>query len=151
MSRLSAFSHEFVEFIPSELKHGVVYISIPYATASHNCACGCRRKVVTPLTPTDWKLIFDGETVSLSPSIGNWSFECRSHYWILRNHVKWARRWIEAEVDEARTLDRNLKRAYYEEHSGESSRDSQEDNGSGAGAYVSWKNVMSCFKRLWRS
>lgn len=80
------------------------------------------RKVVTPLTPTDWKLIFDGETVSLSPSIGNWSFEFRPHYWILRNHVKWARRWIEAEVDEARTLDRNLKRAYYEEHSGESTR-----------------------------
>jgi len=34
--------------------------------------------VVTPLSPTGWSLIFDGETVSLYPSIGNWNFPCRS-------------------------------------------------------------------------
>jgi hypothetical protein len=147
---MSAFSHEFVEFIPSKLKRGVIYISIPYATATHNCACGCGRKVVTPLTPTDWKLIFDGETVSLSPSIGNWSLECRSHYWILRNRVKWARRWIKAEIDEARAIERNLKSAYYAEHPGESGRDSQEDNAPRADAYVSLETVMSRIKRFWR-
>jgi len=28
--------------------------------------------------------------ISLHPSIGNWSFECRSHYWIRNNQVVWA-------------------------------------------------------------
>ena len=59
--------HEFVEFIPEELKEGVLYISINYATASHLCCCGCGNRVVTPITPDDWKLIFDGVSVSLHP------------------------------------------------------------------------------------
>lgn len=29
-------------------------------------------------------------TVSLAPSIGNWSFACKSHYWITGNEVRWA-------------------------------------------------------------
>jgi Family of unknown function (DUF6527) len=33
------------------------------------CCCGCGEKVVTPLRPTDWKLIFDGKTISLDPSL----------------------------------------------------------------------------------
>jgi hypothetical protein len=42
--------------------------------------CGCGKKVVLPLHPTHGKLTYDGETVSLSPSVGNWSFPCESHY-----------------------------------------------------------------------
>jgi len=38
---------------------------IEYATAVHKCACGCGKEVVTPLSPTDWKLIFDGKALSL--------------------------------------------------------------------------------------
>jgi hypothetical protein len=64
-------THEFVEFIPDAIEEGKIYVSIGYATAIHKCACGCGREVVTPLSPTDWKLIFDGKTVSLDPSIGN--------------------------------------------------------------------------------
>ena len=30
---------------------------------------------------------YDGETVSLSPSIGNFQFPCKSHYWIRENRV----------------------------------------------------------------
>ena len=45
--------HEFVEFIPDELEHGIIYISIRFATASHLCCCGCGNKVVTPIRPTD--------------------------------------------------------------------------------------------------
>src|SRR5207248_2134638 len=60
---------QFVEFIPEELEPGVVYISTAYATASHLCACGCGNKVVTPLGRAEWELIFDGERVSLFPSI----------------------------------------------------------------------------------
>lgn len=66
--------HEFAEFIPAELQERTLYISIRFVTVSHLCPCGCKNKVVTPLKPTDWKLIFDGKTVSLHPSVGNWSF-----------------------------------------------------------------------------
>jgi hypothetical protein len=50
-----------------------IYISIRFATVGHKCCCGCGREVITPLSPTDWSLTSDGETVSLHPSIGNWS------------------------------------------------------------------------------
>jgi len=48
------------------------------------------RKLSQPLGPTDWKLTFDGESVSLYPSVGNWNFPCQSHYWIQENKVRWA-------------------------------------------------------------
>ena len=70
------------------IEEGKIYVSIAYATAVHKCACGCGKEVVTPLSPTDWKLIFDGKTVSLDPSIGNWGFPCRSHYWVRNNRAR---------------------------------------------------------------
>jgi hypothetical protein len=82
--------HEFVEFIPDGLKEGTLYISMQFATAVHKCCCGCGNEVVTPFSPTDWKLIFNGVSISLTPSIGNWGFECRSHYWIKEGKVVWA-------------------------------------------------------------
>jgi hypothetical protein len=81
----------------------MLYVCIPYTTVVHRCCCGCGREVVTPLGPTDWRVTFDGETVSLEPSIGNWSFPCRSHYWIVRNRVRWARTWTSAEIDAGRS------------------------------------------------
>ena len=91
MIRHTSLAHEFVEYIPSELADGVLYISIPYRTAVHRCACGCGNKVVTPISPADWQLFYDGDTVSLTPSIGNWGFPCRSHYWINAGRIRWAR------------------------------------------------------------
>lgn len=85
--------YEFVEYVPDELTEGRLYISIAFATALHKCCCGCGREVVTPLAPTGWSLTFDGKTVSLAPSIGNWSYPCQSHYWIRRNNVEWVPRW----------------------------------------------------------
>jgi len=94
----------------------VLYVSLSYGTVSHRCACGCGREVVTPLTPTDWKLIFDGETISLYPSIGNWNFPCRSHYWIRNNRVEWAEDWSEDKINNALTRDRALKDYFYRAH-----------------------------------
>ncbi len=54
--RRTSVNHEFVEFIPSELQEGVLYVSVQYATAVHQCACGCGNKVVTPISPVDWQL-----------------------------------------------------------------------------------------------
>lgn len=97
--------HQFVEFIPSELKEGTLYISMEYGTASHLCACGCGEKVVTPFGKSLWKLIYDGDHVSLKPSIGNWSYACRSHYWIRDGRVVWAESWDEEMVTTSRNHD----------------------------------------------
>jgi hypothetical protein len=93
---------EFVEFIPRELEEGKLYISTTYATAAHLCCCGCGLKVATQLAPFEWSLTFDGETVSLSPSIGNWSFPCQSHYWIRRNRIDWAGSFTPDQIAEVR-------------------------------------------------
>ncbi len=105
--------HEFVEFIPKTLEENVIYISVEYGAVTHMCCCGCGEKVFTPLSPTDWKLIFDGETISLSPSIGSWSLPCKSHYWIKNNKAKWAEQWTEEEIEYGRTQDRLKKKKYY--------------------------------------
>src|SRR6476660_10375067 len=113
MKQEIALKHEFVEFIPAELKQETLYISIRFATVSHLCACGCKNKVVTPLKPTDWKLTFDGKSISLDPSIGNWNFECRSHYWIRSNQVRWAAQWSKNEIEAGRAYDRRAKERYF--------------------------------------
>ena len=125
--------HRFVEFVPRELEEGVLFISIEYATASHKCFCGCGERVVTPLSPTDWQLLFDGKTVSLYPSIGSWRLPCRSHYWIRRGRVEWARAWSQDEIDSGRRYDRYLKDLYYGERSRPGARGTDEAMPPGRG------------------
>lgn len=104
--RRTTITHEFVEFIPSEREEGVLYVSTRFRVATHSCFCGCGRKVITPLSPAEWALIFDGASVSLVPSIGNWQSPCRSHYWIQRGHVRWAGQWTAAQIAAGRERDR---------------------------------------------
>mgnify|MGYP001605933424 CR=1 FL=1 len=106
-------SHKFVKNIPDTLENGVVYVSVDYSTAIHKCCCGCGSEIVTPLYPTDWKLAFDGETISLYPSIGNWSLPCQSHYWITNNEVKWAPKWTKKQIERGKTEDERSKEKYY--------------------------------------
>lgn len=113
--RREHLTHEFVEYIPERLCEGTIYISIPFATGTHKCCCGCGYEVVTPLSPTDWKLTFDGRSISLDPSIGNWSFPCQSHYWIKHNRVRWAPRWSRKEIEAGRLHDRLVKERYFNE------------------------------------
>jgi hypothetical protein len=105
--------HEFVEFIPDDLQERTIYISIRFATVTHLCCCGCGGKVITPLRPTDWKLIFDGKTVSLDPSIGNWSFQCKSHYWISNNRTHWSQTWSPEKIEAVGIQDRRNKQKYF--------------------------------------
>jgi Family of unknown function (DUF6527) len=118
MRMRTAISHEFVDTIPVHLDEGVVYVSIPYTTAVHLCCCGCGHEVVTPLQPLQWSLIFDGETISLTPSIGNWSFSCRSHYWIRAGHVHRARSFSDSEISGVRAKERALLSDHYEPQAG---------------------------------
>ena len=87
MKRPLQITFEFVDAVPATRQEGKLYISIKYRTAIHSCFCGCGMKVVTPIRPTGWRLTYDGDAVSLHPSIGNWSFKCRSHYWIENNRA----------------------------------------------------------------
>jgi len=110
---LATIRHEFVETIPEHLDNGVVYVSLTYATVVHNCCCGCGHEVVTPLHPRQWSLIFNGDTISLTPSIGNWSFPCRSHYWIRAGQIRSARSFTETEIAKLRADDQASLHDHY--------------------------------------
>ena len=114
MKRVTTLTPEFIELAPPELQDGVLYVSMRYSIAIHSCCCGCGQKVVKPLSPTDWQLFFGGDSVSLTPSIGNWSFKCQSHYWIKKNQVEWAPRWTQRQIETGRALDRATKARYNE-------------------------------------
>ena len=113
--RIQAITPQFVDYIPERLGDGVLYISERYRTASHKCCCGCGEEVVTPISPADWSLRRDSELITLHPSIGNWNFACRSHYWIRRNRVEWARAMTEQQIARVQHKDKSDKASYIEE------------------------------------
>lgn len=107
--------HEFVEFIPDKLEPSTIYISLKYKTMAHLCLCGCGNKVVTHLSPTGWNVKFDGRTISVHPSVGNWNLPCQSHYWISGSTVKWAERWSKRRIDAGFARDQRIKHEFYGE------------------------------------
>lgn len=113
MEKSVRLRHEFVESVPPDREEGVLYISMEFKTAIHSCACGCGHKVVTPFSPAEWSLEFDGDTVSMDPSIGNHSFPCGSHYFITRNEVVWAAKWTGERIRRGRAAE-DARRARYE-------------------------------------
>lgn len=101
---------EYVEFIPSLLKPGVLYVSIDYGTSAHLCPCGCNSKVILPITPPNWELEVENNVVSVEPSIGNWELPCQSHYWISNGKIVWAEKWSKTKIEESRLQKfKNLK------------------------------------------
>src|SRR5688500_14469326 len=79
----------------------------------HRCACGCGGEVVTPLTPTDWTLRYDGDTFSLSPSISNSSSGCGAHYFVRESEIRWSRPLTPRQMAERQARDRETKAAYF--------------------------------------
>jgi len=114
MKKIAKLAHRFVEFIPEAVDEGVLYVSMEYATAIHKCCCGCGNEVVTPLSPVDWTLIYDGTAITLHPSIGNWGFACQSHYWIRGDSVIWAGRWSKRRIEAAKLAARRAEREYFD-------------------------------------
>jgi hypothetical protein len=104
---------EFVDTVPPAREEGKLYISIKYRTAIHSCFCGCGMKVVTPIRATGWRFTYDGDTVTLYPSIGNWSFRCRSHYWIEKSRAIPAGDMPQARIEAGRQHDSAFKDAYF--------------------------------------
>lgn len=79
----------FVNMMPDDFEEGVLYMAPHFECAMHNCMCGCGEKVCTPITEGQWKWTFDGEHVSLTPSVGNFSISCKSHYFLKNGIVQW--------------------------------------------------------------
>lgn len=73
---------------PRQLGEGVLYISILHTVAIHRSASGCGEEVVTTLDPDRLNFTVDCKAITLDPSIGNWNFPCRSHYFVRRSQVQ---------------------------------------------------------------
>jgi hypothetical protein len=119
MSRQHTIDFEFVEYIPEHLEEGIFYIAPQFGAVMHLCCDGCGARVSTPLHPGQWTLTFDGETISLNPSVGNWELPCKSHYIIRRSRVLWAGEWSSERIAQGAMDDRLAVRSGTEafEHS----------------------------------
>lgn len=81
---------KFVDEIPEEINEGYLYLCLQYNAVIHKCACGCGEIISTPLDKKyGWVIQYDGELVTLSPSVGNGSYKCCSHYFIQENRIVW--------------------------------------------------------------
>ncbi len=84
----SAATHDFATLIPDELEDGVVYslAAVPWPCTA---AAAAAESAITPLDPAQWSLTYDGQTVSLDPSIAGG--RCQLGTIITRGVVRWAR------------------------------------------------------------
>ena len=107
--KLRQITPEFVDEIPRELDRDKLYVCIRFCAVTHLCACGCNIEINTPLHPTGWTILYNGDSVSLFPSVGNWSENCQSHYWITNNKIHWAAKWSRRKIEQTRIArDREL-------------------------------------------
>lgn len=80
----------FVQNIPKVLEDKTFYICLKYNIVAHLCACGCQRVVYTPIDRKNgWTFTYDGYEITLSPSIGNYGFPCKSHYYVKQSRIIW--------------------------------------------------------------
>jgi len=105
---------QYTQYMPKELELGVLYVSKEFETAAHLCACGCGAKIRTPLGPTEWTFEETINGPSLNPSIGNWQQKCKSHYWIYKGEVRWAKEWSQDMIDRGRHGEETRRSIYYE-------------------------------------
>ncbi len=107
---IASLEPRLVTTIPAAPELGVLYVSVEYATTLHLCACGCGHEVVLGISPDDWTVCWDGRTVTLDPSVGNWSLPCQSHYFIRHNRVVRTARWDDEQITAGRARDAARKR-----------------------------------------
>ena len=156
MKRMTKLAHKFVEFIPEIMEEGTLYVSMENEMVIHKCCCGCGNEVVTPLSPTDWLLTFDGRSITLHPSIGNWGFDCRSHYWIRGGKVKWSGQWSSEEIEAGRAADLMAKKQYFAEAGATPEMSAaledmppEEESSPGASA-ADTRFLQRLLRRIWR-
>lgn len=147
---MNAIRPQFVDFIPQTLVPGVLYITERYRTASHLCACGCGSKVVTPFSPADWRMVRQGDRVSLYPSIGNWNYACRSHYWIKNNAIVWSGSMTSARIARVQERDRLDKARHVEQRNRHKVATAADEQGMLAGDERSswWTRALAAIAAL---
>ena len=92
--------------------------------------------------------MFNGKTVSLDPSIGNWSFPCQSHYWIRNNRVKWAPKCSRVQIERGRRYDHHAKESYFEIATSETASGTTADAPEAAASKRGlWSAVKSWFAK----
>lgn len=102
----------WVDDMPMSLEPGNVYISIKHRLTEHLCACGCGTEVSLPLSRAEWRIVYDGESISIRPSIGNWRLSCGSHYIIERGQTLWCSVWNKKEIRVGRKRDQQIKQTH---------------------------------------
>jgi hypothetical protein len=105
---------QHVDYMPKDLKSGVLYVSNEFSTAAHLCPCGCASKIRIPLGPTEWTLKETEGEPTLWPSIGNWHLPCQSHYWITGGKVIWAPKWTPEQIIAGRQAEQKRRDAHYD-------------------------------------
>jgi len=144
VSRVKQLEPRFVETMPNTIDPGILYVSLDYGSMIHGCACGCGGEVVLPLTPLDWSLRYDGETISVWPSVGSWSLPCRSHYIIDKGQIRWAGAWTDKQIAAGRALDRERKQS----RAASATKPSQEADSTVSESIVRAAPPGSCFERI---
>ena len=100
--------------MPTNLEPGILYVAKEFGAVAHLCACGCGRKVRTPLGPTEWSLTEGKNGPSLYPSIGNWQLPCQSHYFIRNGNVIWVGKWTVEQIEDGRLREASRRERYYQ-------------------------------------
>ena len=142
--KLRQITPEFVSEIPKGLDPEKLYVCCRYRAVKHLCACGCGAEINTPLHPTAWTLMCDGVSVSLTPSIGNWSEKCQSHYWITNNRVQWA-----SKLSRRKILHTRRQREWDREQYFSANTNAATDRVESERLPVV-TSMRGCFTRLWR-
>jgi hypothetical protein len=142
VTKISAIRPEFVDRIPKVLEDGVFYISLKFSTAAHNCCCGCGTKIVTPLKPGRWELDQHDGRISISPSIGNWSSSCQSHYVIGNNQIRWAGSFGAGQIAANRASDQLVRQQAHAERA-------WHEAGFWGRLWIRSKGLWDAFLRRW--
>lgn len=91
------------------------------------------------MSPIKWSIKPGKGGVRLTPSIGNWSYACNSHYWIWDGRVVWDAQWSHERIEAGRVRERKELEAYY------AAQDQQQVSSLpllGAGLLVKLKNTL---------
>jgi hypothetical protein len=126
---------------PEQLAEGILYISEEFNLTAHKCCCGCQEDVVLKLGPAKWQLTKESDgAVSLNPSVGNWKYACRSHYWIENNQVFDAGPMSAGAIKRVQRRDRVERQQYLEQNA---SATDQKRQGM-------WMRITNAIQRGWR-
>lgn len=104
--RMDALALVACDRFPDELEPGKFYLSVDFRSSAHLCACGCGSRVVLPIKPAGWKLTQTATSFSITPSVGNREFACRSHYLIEGGRIVWLSSMTDREVQASRAIDK---------------------------------------------